>query len=208
MPRLLFLEFGSMEQKFTFNLNAFPQLEAVRLTFPGTVKLSSISSHPSLRSFSFSQGCFVCDSLSGDTHLQFIALIDIARFHGDPSVLGNIYLARDANKSNNVQFDPTKQADYKYVAASRLLFGPWGVPAVDQEPTPEVRPAILPPARLDAASAVEGILGSIFGGAIGDWIGVGTEFICGSYAKVLLPEPIGVTWSHEHIWAHNQRFLR
>jgi ADP-ribosylglycohydrolase len=67
---------------------------------------------------------------------------------------------------------------------------------------------LRPPENIAVEAAVDGVIGAIFGGAVGDWIGVGTEFVDGSIGKCWLPEPIDITWSHARVSRHNCGFLR
>jgi ADP-ribosylglycohydrolase len=209
LPNLRYLDYLPEDVGRALDLELFPELEVLRLANCGGRHLLSVySAHPTLRSVCLTQSDFVFDSLAPGTHLSFIALIGMHNVTGNVEVARGIFVARDGNKTNGVPFDPDRQRGYRWVDAARLLYGPWGVPAVDRKRKDGVSAVIEPPAGCNVNAALDGVIGSIVGGAVGDWIGVGTEFIDGCCAKVWLPEPIDVVWSHAKVWRHNIRFLR
>jgi ADP-ribosylglycohydrolase len=207
---LKFLEYTPVIPSTTPDLALFPELEVLRLNSLDTVLLSTISAHPTLRVFNAENMTLNFDSVAPNSHLAFVSLrASLSSVEGDVSVATerDIFVGLIENTMHGV-FNPDKMRDFQYVASAHLLYGPWGIPQVDALPDRAVTSVIHPPEGCVMNEAVDAIMGSIFGGAVGDWIGLGAEFVDGSIAKCELPEPIDVTWSHARVWRHNYRFVR
>jgi ADP-ribosylglycohydrolase len=212
LPPLVHLKFLDYTPDFDPHfpdLTLFPELEVFRFRSPTSARLSYLSSHPTLRIFNGQQLDFSFDSVAPATHLEFLSLYMAGSVTGEVSVATDrgIFVGMHENRTYGA-FDATKLLNFRYVTAAHLLYGPWGVPDVDAAPLAHATAVVRPPSACDVAAAVDGVIGTIFGGAIGDCLGVGVEFVDGSLAKCWFPEPIDATWSHPRITRHNHRFLR
>ncbi|KAH0791345.1 Leucine Rich Repeat family protein [Histomonas meleagridis] len=211
MPNLLFIDIGPTNFKLAQILELSKNLEVVKIQSANTddlIKMSQVTSHPSLRVLEPYAVKLELDSVSPNTKLEYLSLINSIELNTpNRGILKNIYTIMKSGLTNDYEF--TKPFEpFQYVAAQHLLYGPWGVPSVDLKPPVQVEPIIHPPANVDKLQAAEFILGSIFCSAAFDMIGVGVEFLSKSKAGMYLHKPFDITWSHPRMSPHTFRFLK
>ena len=194
------------------NLNPlhFPKLEVLRCCLTSkSVKLSELSSFPSL-CVADVRVVVVPDSVADNSKLRVIGAQDADGSGASGELLRNsgIYVSSLIHGELGAPFNPQMMDGLSCVESLKLLWGPWGVPSVDQDPYPAVKPCVVPPPGCDLETARDAVAGAIFGSAVGDMLGLGTEFLTEPQANVSLMGPLNMTWSQSTIHRHTMRFVR
>jgi hypothetical protein len=163
----------------------FPELEVWRFCSSKSIKLSDLSALPTLCVLSGEHVTLTFSQVNVTSKLQFISLYEdlSAKVQVSVATRHGIFVDLLRNRSERI-FDSTKLMNFQYPAAQRVLSGPWTIRHVDtlvRGPIPE--PVVTPPANCNLVAAVDGVAGAIVESVIGDWLGVGTEFVDGSIAK-------------------------
>ncbi|KAH0786156.1 ADPribosylglycohydrolase superfamily protein [Histomonas meleagridis] len=206
MPSLLYFD-CSFSENLNIDPRKFPNLELLSVgTYQGTeFSLSQITSFKSLRIFEANHNEIILDSISKGTNVQFLNFTSCL-VRGDMELLKNFCCIG----CNNIQ--PLFPADIKpfnYPSAQSLLYGPWGVPDVDQKPPLlSESPTFDPPQNINDNEVRIGIYGAILGSAVMDMIGLGTEFVSSDLAKLYLINPFSITWTHPRVTMHTGSFVR
>jgi hypothetical protein len=116
-----------------FDIYHFPQLEVFRFLIPVQFRLSVVSPHPTLRTFTFSRRSFIFGNICSDTYLQFIALMNWAKIFGDRRFAHDLCVAVDqeansfpiraSKHTNSVCISPGDDQTHSSLETfSRLMF--------------------------------------------------------------------------------------
>lgn len=193
--------------------------------------LNKISEHPSLEHILCGPASVTCDSISQNTHLTTICLEYPEFIQGTKEQLLSTFHAVVIDSVNTYNtYTVSKYPDYhpmEWEKAAILLFGPWGIPE------PDLKPHITPPASFDKQDslllknlqpsnmtiaevsekydlkiAVDHMMGAIFGSALGDSLGMATEFTNTKYAHFALDIPLSFVWNTLPEWDHSDIFYQ
>ena len=206
LPSLLYLDIHSCGLINDFDITKYPMLEEFRGTSP-QVNLNHLIEHENIVNF-MADNRSVIGEINKDTKfksLQFLSLKVLPS-----SIPANLFVY---NKGTSYGEFPKQVKPCKWRESALLLYGPWGIPAIDKQlytgvDNIDIHQICSLPDNLNKERAANAIAGAIFGSAIMDMVGVGVEFMNEAKAKLLCREKFDMTWSHPIDNAHNTRFLK
>lgn len=186
-------------------------LECLSISQAKNLKLSEITSNKSLKIIQMSKSKIICDSVKPDNKLIIIIFVQPKiDCEGNAELLNDFYVTSSSETNRDLRdFTMFNSFIPEYQQYQQMFYGPWGIPAFDLRPPVPIKNSIItPPIGIDHKRAADSILGSIFGSAIFDMIGVGVEFLPDGIAKGLLLGRVDISWSHPRMNSNNERFVR
>lgn len=195
------------------------------------LNLNKLSEHPCLEHVLCGPASITCDSISPNTHLNMICLEYPQFDQGTEEQLLSTFPAVviGATPESYNKYTVSKYPDYhpmEWEQAALLILGPWGIPETDFKPkiTPaheskpysyllnELKPSEMSieevSTKYDMNIAVDHMMGSIFGSAIGDSLGMPTEFTNTAYAHFALDVPLSYLWNILPSWDRSNSFFQ
>lgn len=199
LPNVKYLNL--LSTKISFDPASMPLLEEIH--FSGNKSLSELTVCKNLVRINTSFSCITNDGICEGSSLKFITTYETEIKDGFPK---DVYIVMGDRVIGSFpeDFKPTTWED-----AAKLLYGPWGVPAVDSKPVTFSPNSVPCPDSIKSKEAAsDAIAGAIFGSAIFDMIGLGTEFDSTPFARVATRGPFSVCWSHPEVYSRTLKFLK
>lgn len=217
-------------------MSKYPRLQSLRylnlLEYNQRIllDLNKISEHQSLEHILCCNPLVVCDSISSSTRINMICLVNPEFKQGSKDQLLSQFHTLII-ESNSPDYDISEFADFSKMLwedSAIMLYGPWGIPQTDYEakisqPQPfDIKQSLIlmndiQPTKetfsdvsemYDINIAMDRMMGAVFGSALGDCLGLSTEFTDADYASFVLDSPISILWNSLHSWNNSDIFQR
>lgn len=199
LPQVKYLNL--LSTKATIDLSKMKQLEELHCS--GNVSLSEVTSCPNLVRLNTSYACITNDGIKEGSSLKFITTFETEIKSGFPEGVYIVYSDRVIGGF------PTEFRQTSWEDSAKLLYGPWGIPPVDKLPVKFAANSVPCPDYIKSKEAAsDAISGAIFGSAIFDMVGLGTEFDSTPFARVATRGPFSICWSHLEVYSRTIKILR
>ena len=197
-PNLLNLQMLNTQIEDIHFISQLPHLQRLQCS-PKTVDFNIFSSHPSLESLYIENSNIL--NINNNNNNNNNNCGNLKRFlYQGTSDISSLSCPHYESKSKVYHLSPENipsRSFCSWIESTRLLFGPWGIPPVDKDDNNyspiKVFPYRGPP--IDNAITNDRIMGSIFGLALGDCLGVSAEHHSTPEAFYIFETPLDITWN-------------
>lgn len=214
----------------------YPRLQRLRyLDYFGynqkvLLDLNKISEHQSLEHILCCNPLVICDSISPNSNISTICLFHPEFKYGSKDQILSEFnaLIIEPNSSDCDVSEFSEFYKMLWEDSAIMVYGPWGIPKTDyeakispQQPFDVNQSLILMndvqtsnetfsdvSEKYDVDIALDRMMGAVFGSALGDCLGLSTEFTDTNYARFALDSPISILWNSLHSWQNSDTFQR